>query len=125
MHIPNRTVAASAIGQQTRSWSVGTSSGTGIGGYRLSVSRHYEFPDRSALHHHVIKKGDHDGKMFPDYESAMLFAYERGYTQEYTPRTWCPVHRILHRRARLYPIKDKYWGDFYPGYCRGKYDTVY
>ena len=81
-------------------WSVSAVTGSTIVGAELSARVHYE-PGRSAARRYVMRRGDHDGRVFASGEEAHAFALAHGYTQAHVTRQWCPSCRVLHVRKRF------------------------
>lgn len=59
-------------------WCVSTITGTGIKGTQLSVFKVISYNP------YKIRRGDHDGRIFPSIDAANAFCLERGYTKTYT-----------------------------------------
>ncbi len=84
-------------------WSVGYTSGTGIKGVILKVSKHYDLHDKETGFNFKIRYGMHNNKQFASQEAANAFALERGYLQVHYRRRWCSacmkVHSYLKRNC--------------------------
>lgn len=94
-------------------WSVSVTTGSGISGARLNVTRHLE-PSRDAVTRFVMLRGDADGRMFATSEEAFAYAHDRGYGERFeTP--WCTTCRVRHttqygtgpvRRSAYCPVRQ-------------------
>lgn len=89
-------------------FTVSYTTGDGIDGAVLNVKRVHVTPDERLARRHVylglaphsghsfLAPADHDGRVFDSAGAAQLFALQRGYTELYRRRVWCPIHRCLH-----------------------------
>lgn len=71
-------------------WSVSCTTGSDIKGAVLNVGKHYLLSSE-----YKIRRGDGDGRLFPNSDAAWAFALERGYTQQFVT-SWCRDCRVVH-----------------------------
>lgn len=83
-------------------WSVSTTSGGDLKGFRLNVTRFFDG--------YKMRDGDYDGRIFPSREAVDAFALEHGYTERYYRRRSVLISTFAHMSGhRLEARFDAYY----------------